>query len=300
MENQAASEFLPPQYGWPGTESSRDQYRQQRERGRRKKEQRNAALSVHLCNQMQAIAVPPARRRARVAASCPTARAAPRPTRPQGIDVAIPANNKGKHSIGVLYYLLTRMVLMMRGTLSPSGPAWDVMVDMFFYREPGEPPRPCGKWMGGSARRLLACLLVERLALACPLTCSRQAGMRCRAGRAAVRRAAGVPDGRNCVIPVISRPPRTHRCCPAALLPQRRRRRLRRRPPPPPSTTPPLARRRRCPAPRPPLTSTGEAPFGRLGCRIEAQVQTAWHGHAPGPILHPARARSAREGCSAL
>ncbi len=91
---------------------------------------------------MQAIPVPPARRRARVAASCPTARAAPRPTRPQGIDVAIPANNKGKHSIGVLYYLLTRMVLMMRGTLSPSGPAWDVMVDMFFYREPGETPRP--------------------------------------------------------------------------------------------------------------------------------------------------------------
>lgn len=56
----------------------------------------------------------------------------------QGVDVAIPANNKGKHSIGVLYYLLTRMVMMMRGTISASGPAWDVMVDMFFYREPEE------------------------------------------------------------------------------------------------------------------------------------------------------------------
>lgn len=46
----------------------------------------------------------------------------------------------------MLYYLLTRMVLMMRGSLSPAGPAWDVMVDMFFYREPGEAapraPRP--------------------------------------------------------------------------------------------------------------------------------------------------------------
>ena len=51
--------------------------------------------------------------------------------------MAIPANNKGKHSIGVLYYLLTRMVLMMRGSVSASQP-WDTMVDMFFYREPEE------------------------------------------------------------------------------------------------------------------------------------------------------------------
>ncbi|XLS65835.1 hypothetical protein HN51_025809 [Arachis hypogaea] len=53
------------------------------------------------------------------------------------VDVGIPANNKGKHSIGCLFWLLARMVLQMRGTIRP-GLKWDVMVDLFFYREPKE------------------------------------------------------------------------------------------------------------------------------------------------------------------
>ncbi|RYR74463.1 hypothetical protein Ahy_A02g009192 [Arachis hypogaea] len=53
------------------------------------------------------------------------------------VDVGIPANNKGKHSIGYLFWLLARMVLQMRGTIRP-GLKWDVMMDLFFYREPEE------------------------------------------------------------------------------------------------------------------------------------------------------------------
>lgn len=53
------------------------------------------------------------------------------------VDIAIPANNKGKHSIGALFWLLGRMVLQMRGTITPTRP-WEVMVDLFFYREPDE------------------------------------------------------------------------------------------------------------------------------------------------------------------
>ncbi|ODV58096.1 40S ribosomal protein uS2 [Ascoidea rubescens DSM 1968] len=54
------------------------------------------------------------------------------------VDVAIPCNNKGQHSIGLIWYLLSREVLRLRGTLPDREQPWSVMPDLYFYRDPEE------------------------------------------------------------------------------------------------------------------------------------------------------------------
>lgn len=54
------------------------------------------------------------------------------------VDVAIPCNNKSRHSIGLIWYLLCREVLRLRGSIGRGADAWDVLPDLFFYRDPEE------------------------------------------------------------------------------------------------------------------------------------------------------------------
>merc|ERR1711913_249212 len=51
----------------------------------------------------------------------------------QYVDVAIPVNNKSTHSISMIFWLLAREVMILKGQLNKDE-EWDVKVDLFYYK----------------------------------------------------------------------------------------------------------------------------------------------------------------------
>lgn len=55
----------------------------------------------------------------------------------RNIDIAIPCNTEGANSVGLMFWLLAREVLRLQGRVAREKD-WDIMVDMFIYRDPEE------------------------------------------------------------------------------------------------------------------------------------------------------------------
>lgn len=53
------------------------------------------------------------------------------------IDIIIPCNTKSKYSVALIWWMLAREVLRLKGEI-PRTSEWDVPVDMFLFREPEE------------------------------------------------------------------------------------------------------------------------------------------------------------------
>ena len=54
------------------------------------------------------------------------------------VDLAIPCNNNSTESISMVFWMLAREVLVLRGQLDRDEDNWEVMVDLFYYKNLNE------------------------------------------------------------------------------------------------------------------------------------------------------------------
>merc|ERR1712023_317345 len=69
------------------------------------------------------------------------------------VDIAIPCNIKSIHSVGLMWWLLAREVRRMRGD-TPRTIEWDVMPDLYFFREETKKKRRLPKFLRSSLLRM--------------------------------------------------------------------------------------------------------------------------------------------------
>lgn len=84
----------------------------------------------------------------------------------KNVDVAIPCNNKSKHSLALMYWLLAREVLRLRGQL-PRNTPWGEMVDLYMHRDAEEVAEI--KEKEEAAHQEAAALIEEGTAAAAPV-----------------------------------------------------------------------------------------------------------------------------------
>ena len=51
------------------------------------------------------------------------------------VDLAIPCNNNSTESISMIFWMLAREVLILRGELENGTDDWEVMVDLFYHKD---------------------------------------------------------------------------------------------------------------------------------------------------------------------
>jgi len=80
----------------------------------------------------------------------------------KNIDIVIPCNTRSKYSVALMWWMLAREVLRLRGTISRTE-EWNVLVDMFLYRDTSTEDAKNTEKKGGKIKKNIILLLGKEL-----------------------------------------------------------------------------------------------------------------------------------------